>query len=83
MDLYSAIRELYDQKKRIDFAIAALEAKESKGWNSGNRKKRRGRKGMSADERVEVSRRMRAYWASRRNAAESPQPESQSQAATA
>lgn len=73
MDLYKAIRELVEEKKRIDKLIAGLEAAQEKERlpvqnarvrpaSSG----RRGRKGMSAEERREVSERMARYWAARR-----------------
>lgn len=76
MDLYTAIRELHDEKRRLDYAIAALEAKQTKVWTPASHK-RRGRKGMSHEERLEVSKRMRAYWAARRNgSAPSGQPDS-------
>ena len=64
MDLDPTLRELYKEKKRVDRAIARLEsqlAALSKIKNS-----RRGRRSMSPDERLEVSRRMTAYWAARR-----------------
>jgi hypothetical protein len=74
VDLYKAIRELVDEKKRIDRIIASLEAMLKKGIPatigtaaakaaSGNR---RGRKSMSAEERREVSERMARYWAAKR-----------------
>ena len=63
MDIYKAIRELMQEKKRLDAVIASLEARS----NAGPRQKgRRGRKSMSAEERDAVSRRMSAYWAARR-----------------
>lgn len=68
MDLYAAIRELHNEKRKIDLAIAALEAKQGKVWKSAS-PKRRGRKSMGRAERAEVSKRMRAYWAARRGGA--------------
>ena len=69
MDIVKALRELYNEKKRLDAAIAALEAR-IKAAHSGSRAKpakgRRGRKSMSAAERLEVSRRMTSYWQARR-----------------
>ncbi len=64
MDLDKTLRELYDEKKRIDRAILRLEARLAA--LSGLASSRRGRKSMSAEERQEVSRRMGAYWAARR-----------------
>lgn len=68
MDFYGAIRELLEEKKRLDRLIAALEDMESgKVPETGDAiPHKRGRKAMSADERRIVSERMRRYWASRR-----------------
>jgi hypothetical protein len=70
MDIVKALRELHLEKKRLDSAIAALEARISTGSRNGSatksRKSRRGRKSMSAAERLEVSRRMTLYWKGRR-----------------
>jgi hypothetical protein len=65
MDVNKALRELHEEKRRLDVTIAALEAR------LGNRTRahrRRGRKSMSAEERQEVSRRMSKYWEARRAA---------------
>ena len=69
MDIVKALRELYNEKKRLDATIAALEAR-IKAANTGSAskaaKRRRGRKSMSAAERLEVSKRMTLYWEARR-----------------
>ena len=69
MDIAKALRELYNEKKRLDAVIAALEARK-KAALSGSiakpAKGRRGRKSMSAAERLEVSKRMTLYWEARR-----------------
>ena len=74
MDLYKAIQELYAEKRRLEEAIASLEgllvSKSGASVLALERlqgKKRRGRKNMSADERREVSERMKKYWAQRRS----------------
>jgi hypothetical protein len=71
MDLIKAIRELYDEKKRIEQVIEHLEAlsvhRVGKGADAAA-PGRRGRKGMTEDEREQVSRRMKEYWAKRRKA---------------
>ncbi len=67
MDVYGALRDLYEEKRRLDVAIAALEASIRQG--NGAALKRRGRKSMSAEERVQVSERMRKYWEIKRIAA--------------
>ncbi len=70
MDLYRAIRELYEEKKRIEEAIASLEqllaSKSAVGVFNSLLKKRRGRKSMGPEERRMVSERMKKYWAQRR-----------------
>jgi hypothetical protein len=65
MDLQKAIRELYAEKERIDSVIASLE-QYLQGTGPGPEKRRRGRKSMGPEERLEVSARMRSYWAARR-----------------
>jgi hypothetical protein len=71
MDIVKALRELYTEKKRLDGAIAALEARIRAAHNGKGAKPaakgRRGRKSMSDAERLEVSRRMTLYWEARRN----------------
>lgn len=67
MDLNKALRELHAERERVDRAINALEA----GLKAASRvpaRNRRGRKMMSPEERLEVSRRMSAYWEARRAA---------------
>ena len=73
MDLRTTIRELYEEKQRIEEAIASLEELVGgKGRAAAPapaeppRKERRGRKNMSPEERREVSSRMKRYWAKRR-----------------
>lgn len=76
MDIVKALRELYNEKKRLDATIAALEAR-VKAANTGSAaksaKRRRGRKSMSAAERLEVSRRMTLYWEARRAQLQTPE----------
>jgi hypothetical protein len=77
VDLYKAIRELVEEKKRIDRIIASLEAMLKKGTTTTTAAagraaakavtaKRRGRKSMSPEERRLVSERMARYWAAKR-----------------
>jgi hypothetical protein len=69
MDLYKALQDLYAEKEKLERAIASLEELQRIGAGLPGllpAGKRRGRKSMSAEERVEVSRRMRKYWAARR-----------------
>ncbi|HOK44696.1 MAG TPA: hypothetical protein PLK67_02120 [Bryobacteraceae bacterium] len=77
MDLYKAIRALYDEKKRLDKLIESLEelhARDSRTEGPAVRS-RRGRKKMSEAERLEVSERMKKYWAARRAQALASSPE--------
>jgi hypothetical protein len=76
MDLYKAIRDLYAEKERLERVIASLEelqrASEAAGTQPPPIGKRRGRKSMSAEERQEVSVRMKTYWANRRKKTHNP-----------
>lgn len=65
MDLQKAIRDLYEEKERIDGVIASLEQYLRTNGNV-EAKRKRGRKSMGPAERQEVSARMRSYWAARR-----------------
>jgi hypothetical protein len=68
MDIYKIIRELHAEKLRIDRIIASLEELQRSGYTSNTPifSRRRGRKFMKADEREQVSARMKQYWARRR-----------------
>ncbi len=68
MDVFEALRELYQEKKRLDHVIATLESRERHSNGDEKTSARRGRKSMSADERRAVSRRMSLYWAARKAA---------------
>ena len=71
MDFAEIIQFLYAQKEKLEQAIADLEHLQ-RGSNSHasslSSRKGRGRKSMSAEEREEVSKRMKKYWANRRRA---------------
>ena len=60
MDLPDIIKELRRERDRIQKAIEALEAVAT------GESKRRGRVGMDAQERKEVSERMKRYWLKRK-----------------
>lgn len=73
MDLQRVLRELYEEKKRLEEVIASLEALQSgaaaRGLESeaiGDSARRRGRKSMGPEERAKVSQRMKRYWAGKR-----------------
>jgi hypothetical protein len=61
MDIHAMIRDLQDEKHRLDQTIAAMES-----LASGSNSHRRGRKSMGQAERHQVSLRMKKYWAQRR-----------------
>ena len=70
MDVFKAIADLQEEKKRIDMVIEHLEALLRGGGTVSNyqglTRSRRGRKNMGEEERAEVSARMKNYWAKRR-----------------
>ena len=69
MDLASTLQQLYAKKTKMERAIAALEELPAPSVSDEFQSlggKRRGRKSMPANERQEVSQRMRRYWANRR-----------------
>ena len=68
MDIFKAIRTLHEERKRLDRLIGSLERLQARAQRQKARPpaRRRGRKGMSAEERKRVSERMRKYWAARR-----------------
>jgi hypothetical protein len=64
MDLDEAIRELHQDRERIDLVIESMEELARNGTlTMGGR---RGRKSMVEQERRTVSERMKKYWASRK-----------------
>ena len=63
MDLNRMIVDLRTELHRVETAIAQLEALNGNG-NISLLRPRRGRKFMGAEERREVSERMKRYWAS-------------------
>ena len=69
MDITELIRELKEQRRRVERTIAALEAIWGVQGTAGQSPyappptARRGRKAMPEPERQEVSRRMKEYWA--------------------
>ncbi|MGA2182715.1 MAG: hypothetical protein ABSH47_06765 [Bryobacteraceae bacterium] len=69
MDIYKAIYDLIQERKRLDAVIASLETRSNPGVRE---RSRRGRKSMSPEERAAVSRRMAAYWAARRGQVAAP-----------
>jgi len=75
MDLYRIIRELVQERDRLQRIIDSLEEMKSFGKVSAKSEpKRRGRKSMDSAARIEVSQRMTRYWAQRK-AQENAKPE--------
>jgi septal ring factor EnvC (AmiA/AmiB activator) len=69
MDIIKALRELHAERKHLNSVIASLEAQLAAARKQGAARKapgRRGRKSMSAAERLKVSKRMTSYWEARR-----------------
>lgn len=67
MDLYKAIQDLHEEKKRLDHVIETLETVIRQGTVLTQAPlRRRGRKSMNPEERSAVSERMKKYWAMRR-----------------
>jgi hypothetical protein len=67
-DLYRIIRELVDERNKLDRIISSIEQMILSGEASGEPAlKRRGRKSMDSAARKQVSERMKRYWATRRN----------------
>jgi hypothetical protein len=69
MDIIKALRELHAERKHLNAVIASLEAQVDAARKQGTVRKsagRRGRKSMSAAERLKVSKRMTLYWETRR-----------------
>ena len=65
MDLYRTIQQLYEEKERLERVIASLEELQRTAGSLPiplQSSKRRGRKSMTAEERQEVSERMKKYW---------------------
>jgi hypothetical protein len=61
LNINEAIRSLYEERKQIDRLIARLEQRKTLSSGTPQRPRK-----MTADKRIEVSRRMKAYWAARR-----------------
>jgi hypothetical protein len=66
MDLEQKLRQFEIQKRKIELAIAELEQLQGTDGGGGVLANRRGRKSMGSEERLEVSERMKRYWANRR-----------------
>ena len=65
MNVDKTLRQLYDEKKRLDRIISRLESRLA-NISQTTERSTRGRKSMSPEERLLVSARMTRYWAARR-----------------
>jgi hypothetical protein len=65
MDLYGFINDLYRERRRIDRLIQRLE-RQQRALPPHNPHNRGRKKGMSDQERQQISVRMKAYWTQRR-----------------
>jgi hypothetical protein len=66
MNLTEIIKNLYIEKAKVEKSIEALETLNSDQGAGQSAVHRRGRKSMGAEERGQVSERMKRYWAARR-----------------
>jgi hypothetical protein len=73
MDLNKTLQELYEERRRLDMAIAQLEVRQRAQAKIAVRA-RRGRKSMSEEQRRAVSLRMAKYWEARKAAQAAPEP---------
>ncbi len=64
----TALEELYDERNRIEHAIAELERCLSNLRSDGKFKKTRSRRGWTAEARQAAAERMRNYWSQRHRA---------------
>jgi hypothetical protein len=67
MDLRHIIRQLNEEKTRLEATIALLESLGNLHDSGRPMGSRRGRKSMGEVERRDVSERMKRYWASKRS----------------
>lgn len=68
MDLMKIIQDLREERNKLEAIILSLEGLQEPGQSRIQaHASRRGRRSMDAEGRLEVSRRMKKYWESRRN----------------
>ncbi len=73
MDINKTLQELYEERRRLDMAIAQLEARQ-RAQAKVALPPRHGRKTMSEEQRRAVSLRMAKYWEARKAAQPAPEP---------
>jgi len=74
MELDEMLRELIREWKRVKRTIVRLEAQQRES-EAQTKIRRRGRKSMGPEERLEVSERMKQYWRARRAKQDPSQPQ--------
>jgi len=72
MDLSRALQELYAEKQRLEHSIALLEELEQRSVAKSRSRNAVVDGRYESEERLEVSARMRTYWASRRHQNSAP-----------
>jgi hypothetical protein len=70
VDLHKIIKELQEERKKLDQIVSSLEQLNISSEQTPVTEKHRGRKSMDAKARLEVSQRMKRYWDSRRSKAD-------------
>jgi len=66
MDLNKIIRELQDERDKLEQIVKSLEQLQITAGQKQEPPAKRGRRSMDPEARVEVSERMKRYWADRR-----------------
>jgi len=66
MDIHRILKDLNEERRRLERIIESLEVVVKTGGGYIKPPSRRGRKFMDAEDRLEVSERMKRYWAGKR-----------------
>jgi len=66
MDLIKIIRELRDERDKLEQIVKSLEQLQFSALQRPESAVKRGRPSMNPEARIEVSQRMKRYWAERR-----------------
>jgi hypothetical protein len=74
VDVFKALRALYEEREKLDHVIEALEEIQKNAESAAQlRQERRGRRSMDQEARRRVSERMRSYWARRKEREPAPE----------
>lgn len=75
MELNTIIQQLYKRRAKLDELLVSLEeVQQFQAAKEKRVKKRRGRTQMGAEERQQVSQRMKNYWVGRRSQQQTAKP---------